>query len=153
MDFTGLGSIADFAKGVVDRFFPPQASAEEKLKAATTIQQMIQERENVVVNAKASIMVAEMNQDDNYTKRGRPTLLYAGLVFIFIVHVLIPLLSWLAVFLGKPTTLPTFTLPPEFWWAWSGVCGLYVIGRTSEKQGGASGGMLGKAMELLGGKK
>lgn len=153
MDITGIGSIAEFAKGIVDRIFPPQASAEEKLAAQTQIQQMIEMRENAVIDAKAAIMVAEMNQDDNFTKRGRPTLLYSGLGFIFIVHVLIPLLSWLAVFLGNPTALPTFTLPSEFWWAWSGVCGLYVLGRSAEKTGGEASGLLGKTMGLIGGKK
>jgi hypothetical protein len=144
MDITGIGSIADFAKSIVDRIFP-RADPNEKLKAQTQIRQMIEERENTVVNAKASIMIAELQQDDKFTKRGRPTVLYAGLLFIAINHVLFPIFAWIAdVFVtGSMPDLPALNLPNEFWWAWGGVCSVYVIGRTHEKVG-ADAGLMSK---------
>jgi len=131
MDLTGLGSIADLAKGIMDKFWPPSADPNEKLKAQMALQQMIEIRENAVIDAQKNIIVSEMAQGDSYTKRARPTIVYAGLAFIFMVHVVMPILSFF-----KGTPMPTsITLPAEFWWAWTGVCGIWVIGRSAEKRG------------------
>ncbi len=82
-------------------------------------------------------MVAELGQGDAYTKRARPTIVYAGLAFIFLVHVCLPMAGWVAVVAaGSPLPqTPPLSLPSEFWWAWTGVCGLYAVGRTMEKRG------------------
>ena len=145
LDLTGLGSVADFASSVVNRIFPPSASPEEKLAAETEIKKLVEDRENKIVDAKASVMVAEMQQDDRYTKRGRPTILYGGLIFIFLNHVLFPMIAWVvSVRSETPIAMPELALPPEFWWAWSGVCSIYVLGRSAEKMGGESGGLVGK---------
>lgn len=129
-DFTGLGSVADFAKGLVDRFFPPAMTDAEKAQAQVQLQGIIDKRENALIEAQKSIIVSEMQQADNYTKRARPTLVYAGLFFIFLVHVVLPMIAF---FSNK--LMPTLSLPQEFWWAWSGVCGVWVIGRSAEKRG------------------
>ena len=71
-----------------------------------------------------------MNQGDSYTKRARPTIVYSGLLFIFFVHVLFPMVSWF-----KSTTLPELALPTEFWWAWTGVYSIWIVGRSTEKNG------------------
>lgn len=78
------------------------------------------------------ILLAELAQGDNFTKRARPTVVYAGVLFIFVLHVLLPLL----VFVTKGTmpakdSLPL--LPEEFWLAWSGVVSIWVLGRSYEK--------------------
>jgi len=144
-DLTGIGAVADFAKGIVDRIFPPGADPQEKLAAQTAIQQMVEERENRIVDAKAAVMVAEMNQDDIYTKRGRPTILYGGMLFIAANHVVFPIAAWVVnLALAAPVEMPALTLPDEFWWAWGGVCSVYVLGRSAEKMGGAGGGLVGK---------
>ena len=154
LDFTGIGSVADFAKGLVDRFFPPAASAEQKLQASIQLQQILEERENTVVNAKAAVMTAEMNQDDAYTKRGRPTIIYAGLAFIGLVHVVFPIFAWTVQMIQNvPVQMPQLTLPAEFWMAWGGAVSIYILGRSNEKAGGDMGGILGKAYNLIGGKK
>jgi len=137
MDLTGLGSVADLAKTVINQFLPEKMSDAEKAQAQIQLQEMLQKRENLVVDAQKSIMVAEMQQGDNYTKRARPTLVYAGLVFIFMVHVAFPILAYLS-----KDTLPALSLPEEFWWAWSGVCGVWVLGRSAEKRG-AGGKLVG----------
>lgn len=136
-DLTGLGSVADFAKGLVNRFFPPSMTDAEKAQAQVKLQEMIDKRESAVVEAQKSIMVAEMQQADNYTKRARPTLVYAGLLFIFLVHVVFPIAAFFA---GK--NMPNLSLPAEFWWAWTGVCGIWIVGRSAEKRGAT--GLAGK---------
>ena len=87
--------------------------------------------------AKERMLVAELQQDDNYTKRARPTVVYAGLGFIFINYVLIPGLS-LIISAWQGTTVqiqPLADLPQEFWLAWGGICSTWVIGRSFEKRG------------------
>ena len=81
------------------------------------------------LQAKERIIVAELSQGDNYTKRARPTIIYAGLFIIFA--------NWLAgviAALGWPSVdLPS--IPVEFWVTWGGVTGTYSIGRSAEKRG------------------
>ena len=133
LDLTGIGSVADFAGTLVKRFFPPKMTDAEKAQAQVQIQEMVEKRVASLVDAQKSIIVSEMQQADNYTKRARPTLVYAGLFFIFLVHVLFPIAAF---FTSKP--MPTVSLPAEFWWAWSGVCGVWVLGRSAEKRGAAN---------------
>jgi hypothetical protein len=133
LDITGLGSVADFADTVVKRFFPPKMTDAEKAQAQINLQQMLQARENSLVESQKSIMVSEMQQGDAYTKRARPTLVYAGLAFICLVYVLFPIAAF---FTGRP--MPQLSLPGEFWAAWGGVCSVWVIGRSAEKRGAAN---------------
>lgn len=152
-DLTGIGSVASFAKSVVDRIWPPSASAEDKIKAQVELERMTVDRDNTVIRAKAAVMTAELNQDDNYTKRGRPTIIYAGLIFIFLVHVLFPITAWTILTLkGSEIEMPDISLPAEFWVAWGGAVSIYILGRSNEKAGGNMGGILGKAYNLVGGK-
>lgn len=130
-DLTGLGSVADLAKGLIDRFFPPDLDPAEKARIEAEMRQALERREAALLEAQKSVMVAELQQGDSYTKRARPTVIYAGLLFIFLVHVIGPLAS---AFAGLQ--VPSLSLPTEFWWAWSGICGAYVLGRTAEKRGG-----------------
>ena len=139
MDLTGLGSVADFAGTLVKRFFPPKMTDAEKAQAQVQIQEMVEKRDASLVDAQKSIIVSEMQQADNFTKRARPFLVYCGLLFIFLVHVLFPIAAF---FTTRP--MPTLTLPTEFWWAWSGVCGTWVIGRSAEKRGAA-----GKVINMI----
>lgn len=133
MDITGLGSIFDFAKGVIERIWPPDADPNKKVEAQLRLQEMLEAREAAVIEAQKSIIVSEMSQGDAYTKRARPTIVYAGLAFIFAVHVAFPILIF---FTGE--TLPALSLPEEFWWAWTGVCGIWVFGRSMEKRGASN---------------
>lgn len=130
VDLTGLGSIADLAKGLVDRIWPPDASPADKVKAQLELEKAITERENAVLGVQQAVMTAELNQGDTFTKRARPTIVYAGLVFIFMVHVAFPMITFF-----KGSVMPALALPTEFWWAWTGVCGVWIIGRSAEKRG------------------
>lgn len=133
MDLTGIGSIADLAHGIMDKFWPPGADPNKKLEYELELQKMLQAREDAVTEAQKSITVAEMQQGDNFTKRARPSVVYSGLVFIFFNHVFLPCYAF---FTGK--VIPTVSLPTEFWWAWTGVVGIWMVGRTLEKRGNAS---------------
>lgn len=137
LDITGIGSVADLAKGLVDRFFPPDATPQQKGEMALQMQQAISNREAAIISNQKDIIVAEMNQGDNYTKRARPSIVYYGLVFIGIVYVIFPCVSW---FTGKG--LPKLALPAEFWWTWGGVCSVWSLGRSAEKTG-STGKILG----------
>jgi hypothetical protein len=151
---TDIGSALDFAKSLVDRWLPPQTSPEERLRASLELEKMFNDRENILVQAKASIMTAEMNQEDKYTKRGRPTIIYAGLAFIGLVHVVFPIIAWAALMLkGGPITLPAIALPDEFWMAWGGAVSIYILGRSSEKAGGEVGGLMGRMYGMISGTK
>jgi hypothetical protein len=133
-------------------------SDEEKLAARNALTSKIldyaaklDETYQKELEAKRDIIVAELNQEDLYTKRGRPTILYGGLVFIGINYVLAPLIGRLMGFLrslGEVTpaqalalselSKPLADLPPEFWWAWGGVAGIYVLARSTDKAGSIS---------------
>lgn len=142
LDFTGLGSVANLAKGLIDRFFPPSMSDTEKAAAQIQIEQMLEQRETALIDMQRSIITAEMAQGDNFTKRARPTIVYFGLAAIGLVHVLLPVLAWLVLtIMGKPIALPQIQLPEQFWFTWGGVCSIWVIGRSAEKRG-QSGQML-----------
>jgi len=138
VDLTGIGSVADLAKGLVDRFFPPSMTDAERAQATLGLQEQIEKRESAVLDTQKSVIVAEMNQSDNYTKRARPTIVYFGLVAIGIVHVLLPVIAWIILMvkgIDIKTNMPDITLPGHFWAAWGGVCSIWVIGRSAEKKG------------------
>ena len=130
LDFTGIGSVADAAKSIIERIFPPKMTDAEKAQAQIQLQEMLQLREDKLIEAQKTIIVAEMSQGDNFTKRARPMIVYCGLLFIFLVHVIFPMVTY-----ATKETLPALALPTEFWWAWTGVCGVWVIGRSMEKNG------------------
>jgi hypothetical protein len=130
LDLTGLGSIADFAGELVKRFFPAAMTDAEKAQAQIAMQAVLQQRESAIIDTQKNIIVAEMQQSDNFTKRARPTIVYAGLSFIFFVHVFLPLLAF-----TTKNPMPSLTLPNEFWVTWGGVCSIWVIGRSAEKYG------------------
>jgi len=87
--------------------------------------------EKNIIDKKAEIMVAELKQDDKYTKRARPTIIYMGLIVLVVNNVLLP---WISHFIGSAP--PAIAIPAEFWYAWAGVTGVYAFGRTKEKLNG-----------------
>jgi len=81
------------------------------------------------------IMVAELTQDDKFTKRARPMIIYAGL---------------LAMIADGIQAVP-FVMPDMFWDGWMVAVGIYAIGRSAEKFG--AGGKLGDVASAITGKK
>jgi hypothetical protein len=101
MDLTGLGGIASFAENLVDRFFPPDASPEQKAKMAAAISQEVAIRDQ----AKSEIMVEELKQKDKFTKRARPSVVYGGLFMIFLNYVIFPMIGRVGAFFQEPSQL------------------------------------------------
>jgi hypothetical protein len=133
----GAGDLVKSVGGVIDNL---HTSKEEKMAAELKIKEIVhagnmkvEERLQTELHAKSNIMMAEMQQSDNYTKRARPTVVYYGLVAItldFIARVSILMLGILPL-----EDIPKTFLPNEFWLAWGGVVSVWVMGRSYEKRG------------------
>ncbi|MDY6935737.1 MAG: 3TM-type holin [Spirochaetota bacterium] len=108
------------------------------------MQELIQKRESEIeqtirseLEAKSEIMLAELRQDDKYTKRARPTVVYVGLIFILLEifglrHIILSKLcadNFGDIIKSSDSIFKTFLI------AWSGVIGVYSIGRSAEKRG------------------
>lgn len=104
------------------------------------------------LEVRRDVIVAELNQTDNYTKRARPTMLYAGMLFVGLNYVVAPLFGRMVAVIRAFWELspaqalalsnmsePLANLPSEFWAAWGGVAGVYVLARSGEKTGGFDG--------------
>jgi hypothetical protein len=145
---TGLSTAFGFAKNILDKVWPPEADPNKKLEAAAEIEAAVQNRDTSIISAKKEIIVAEMNQGDNFTKRARPAVVYMGLVFIALVHVLFPItIKCITIFrltalspaqLGELANLTALSLPSEFWLAWGSVVSIWSVGRSMEKRGTAN---------------
>lgn len=133
----GLGTFAEKAAGIADRFIHSKdEQAEFTLEMEKLAQAQGSELEQTMraeLGVKERVMVAELTSGDNYTKRARPTLVYFGMVVIFLNYVLFPKLS--IFFPDHAALLAPIDLPAEFWLAWGGVTGVWSIGRTMERRG------------------
>ena len=120
--------------GMVDDL---HTSGEEKLAVKAQMMETqvalaieLEKASAVEAEAKKAVLVAELQQGDAYTKRARPTVVYAGLVLALVNHVVLP---WVSHFVGSAP--PPIELPVMFWTAWGGICGTWVISRTMERRG------------------
>ena len=111
-----------------------QKDEERLLKLQEAVEDTVQARYAAV----AGIIRAEMEHGDNFTKRARPSLVYAGLG-MFIVQML-----------GSGAGV-TFDIPEQFIFTWGGVCGVWVLGRSAEKV--KKNGLIGKVAGIVTGNK
>jgi len=130
----GLKGILNPIKEVMDEF---HLSGEEKNNFVAKMEGILQRRDSEIeqtirteLSAKASIIMAEMKQEDNFTKRARPTVVYVGLAVIVLNYCLFPNI---AKFFG--VEFVAVELPTEFWIAWGGIVATWTIGRSAEKRG------------------
>lgn len=139
--FSGsAGSLVESVGKVADRFI---RTDEEKDQFTLEVERLLQQRDSEIeqtiraeLQAKERVLVAELSQGDRYTKRARPTVVYAGLAFIGFNYVAFPLIARIANAFGLAMDLsPLADLPTEFWVAWGGICSSWVIGRSMEKRG------------------
>jgi hypothetical protein len=131
---TGVKEAASGIAEIADRFIE---TPDEKARFALEVEARLQQRDAEIeqtlraeLGAKERVLVAELSQGDNFTKRARPSVVYAGLAFIGINYVLTPMINRLF-----GIELPPIPLPPEFWATWGGICATWVIGRSAEKRG------------------
>jgi len=119
-----------------DRFI---RTGDEKDKFNLEVMSLVQARDSEVeqtiraeMDAKQKVLVMELQQGDKFTKRARPSLVYMGLLFAgleVVVRVVLTLKG-----LGMPEGMATI-VPVQFWAAWTGVTGTWVIGRSVERRG------------------
>ncbi len=133
----GVSEVVDSVGGVLDKFTLTKQEKEEiKMELQSRLIQVETELELTYrkeLDTRSDIVKTELAQGDNYTKRARPTIIYMGLLFIFIAYVLVPVIAYIS---GVPNeNLPAIDLPDEFWWAWATVVGIYGAGRSAEKIG------------------
>ncbi len=112
-------------------------SGEEKQQFKLQMEALVQQRDSEIeqttrieLQAKERVLVAELQQGDKFTKRARPTVVYAGLAFIGINYVVVPIVGVL-----NGVTVAPIELPTEFWAGWSGIVATWSIGRSFEKRG------------------
>jgi hypothetical protein len=129
----GVGELVDKVGETVDRF---HLSGEEKQTFKLELRRLLQQRQAQVeqtvrknLEARERVLVAELTQGDNYTKRARPTVVYGGLIMIGINYVIAPFFGQLF----GADAMQAFQLPGEFWAAWGGVVATWSIGRSLEK--------------------
>lgn len=98
------------------------------------------------LEAKEQIIVAEMKQDDKFTKRARPSIAYSGLVFTFMEVIV----RGYMLFSGTdmPEGFDTI-VPPQFWLAWAGVTGTWAVGRSMEKRASIQSKETGRLTKLI----
>ncbi len=89
------------------------------------------------LEAKSQIIMAEMQQDDKFTKRARPTVIYVGLVFIFLEMFGLRYLILNSIEFDnlKEIIDSSESIFETFLLAWGGVVGTYAVGRSLEKRG------------------
>jgi Holin of 3TMs, for gene-transfer release len=131
----GTGSFMDKASIAIKRFVTTEG---DRNKIMLELEGLLQERDSEIeqtiraeLSAKERVLVAELQQSDGYTKRARPTVVYAGLVFIAINYVIVPIIGRLM----PDVSAEPLLLPTQFWVAWGGICATWVIGRSAEKRG------------------
>ena len=131
------GSVGEVIGKVGEVIDSLHTSGEEKEELKIKLQEILQQRDADIENtlrtelgAKERILVAELQQGDNYTKRARPSVVYVGLIFIFINYILVPIISkW------NGLDVTPLELPEYFWIAWGGIVATWSVGRSMEKSG------------------
>lgn len=129
---SSFGALVEQVGNVADKF---HLSGEEKQQFKLELEALLQRRDSEIeetvrseLEAKERILVAELGQSDRFTKRARPTVVYAGLGFIFFNYALVPALGRLS-----GAEVAPLELPEEFWWGWSGIVATWSVGRSMEK--------------------
>jgi len=135
---SGAGEFIKGIAGCVDKFV---LTGEEKQKfqlelAKITHEYYAQLEQTIAqeLSSKEKVLVAELTQGDEYTKRARPTVVYFGLAVVAFNYCLVPLVSQLYDLKFTPLDLPQY-----FWYGWAGIVSTWSIGRTAEKMGAFHG--------------
>lgn len=133
----GVSDVVESVGNVLDKFTLSKQEKEDiKLEMHSRLMQVERDLEETYrkeLETRADIVKTELAQGDKFTKRARPTIIYTGLLFVFIVHLLVPVIAYIS---GTPeANMPDINLPEEFWWAWGTVVGIYGAGRSAEKYG------------------
>ena len=128
----GIGELVGRVGSIVDDL---NLSGEEKQQFKLQLETLVQKRDSEIeqtlrteLGAKERVMIAELQQGDNYTKRMRPTLGYAGIGIVLLNHILLPAIGDVA-----GAEIGNYPVPEIFWAGWAGIMSFYSWGRTKEK--------------------
>ena len=87
---------------------------------------------------KKDLVLSEMNSDDNYTKRARPSIVYVGLGVVVLellgVRLLVLSLAFSEKAMFEMALAASNAILLSFMAAWAGVSGLYNFSRSQEKR-------------------
>jgi hypothetical protein len=107
-----------------------------------TMETLTQQREKEIeetirkeLEVKQNILMAELNQDDKFTKRARPTVVYVGLAFILLELLGLRHIIMHHIGIDKEMVENSDQVLKMFLGVWGGVLGVYSIGRSVEKRG------------------
>jgi hypothetical protein len=99
------------------------------------------------LEAKERIFVAELQQSDNFTKRARPTVIYAGVIMAMFEAVM-KALAYLSLF-APPEGFDGTIVPEWFYGAWAAYGSVYAIGRSMEKRARSNGSTPGRLVSMI----
>lgn len=123
----GLGAIEAILKivaPIITRFFPdPEKQAEINLE----LQKALMDQQGKVYDAMQAVMTTDANQDDKYTKRARPTVVYWSMAFATLIGV--------AGFFGhaQPMIDALRQIPTDLWTLMTVGIGAFGFSRSVEK--------------------
>ena len=136
---SATGDLIEKVGATIDRFVTTDG---EKMELQLALEELLQKRDSEIeetarkeLEAKMQIIVAELKQDDKFTKRARPSIIYVGLVVIVFNYALVPAVLRIAGLWHPDINMAPLALPSEFWWAWGGITSTYAVGRSAEKRG------------------
>ena len=125
-----IGEAGSAIGGVLDSWNAPQKKKDEVMQV---INQLEISAQSAITQAQTEITKAELQQDDKYTKRMRPTVGYFGLIVAVLeaLGLRYMLLSWMDV--PSEAIIASDSVLAMFWMAWGGVVGVYAVARGFEK--------------------
>lgn len=145
-----LSAIGEALKGAFGLIDDLNTSEEEKAAAKIKMQELFnQQQRDLMANYQKEIattrdvIVAELTQDDKFTKRARPAVMYMFILIIALNYCIFPYINhFIILFMKTPKELPLITLPQEAWNLFGIIFGVYGLGRSVEKISGTGIGSL-----------
>lgn len=127
------------AQQIVGHFFPGEPTPEQEAQRAADVlvmEKLILDHDATMAEAQRDVLVAELTQGDNFTKRARPWMIYSGLIVIAYNTIVVSLLNGIVALFGNEPAFVQLPVEPMFWTAWGGATSLYVWNRDRTKQRG-----------------
>ena len=120
---TGISSVKDAAETIIGA-----------IKKDPDLEKAMAEIELQRENSIRDLYKAEVQQDDKFVKRARPSLLWLVSAVIACNFVLIPIINAVIIaFNGNPISITYPDLPEEIYWLIGSIFGLYTGARSFEK--------------------